>query len=122
MDKSQAINAFWESFGLPVYDENSVPSGAPFPYLTYDLVLDDFGTEVAMSASLWYRSTSWKDITEKLNEIEKYIGRGGRTLAFDDGVIWIKKASPFAQRMGDTSDDKVKRMFLNVSAEYFSAD
>lgn len=120
MDKSQAIQAFWEQFELSVYDENSVPTEAKYPYLTYDLVLSDFGNEVAMSANLWYRSTSWKNIMEKTNEIEDYFNRGGKIIHFDGGGVWIKKGTPFAQRLGDSEDDTIKRMLINISAEYIS--
>ena len=128
MDKSQAIQSFWEQFDIPVYDENSVHDeedrikdyGAAFPYLTYDIVLSDFEHEVAMSANLWYRSTSWKNITAKVNEIEDYFNRGGKIIHFEGGGIWIKKGTPFAQRLGGAEDAKIKRMLINISAEYIS--
>ena len=59
--KAATIYEFWNSFEMPAYEENSVPTGedAPkFPYITYQLVTDSLGNEVAMSASLWYRSPS----------------------------------------------------------------
>lgn len=128
MDKSQAIQSFWEQFDIPVFDENSVPTeedrikdyGKAFPYLTYDLVISDFGHEVAMSANLWYRSTIWKNIMKKTNEIEDYFNRGGKIIQFDGGGIWIKKGTPFAQRLGGSDDDKVKHILINISVEYIS--
>lgn len=124
MDKFQALQSFWESFGIPAYDENTVPTGddAPvFPYITYDAVVSELGTPVAMSASLWYYGTSWGQITAKLEDISFAIGRGGRLLPIDNGAVWIKKGSPFAQRMND-SNDMIRRIFINISAEYLTAE
>lgn len=125
MTKAAAIYQFWKSFGLPTYEENSVPTGdnAPaLPYLTYQFATDDFGKEVALTGSLWYRSTSWTQANEKAEEISKAIGRGGKMIPCDGGAIWIKKGTPFAQNMGDESDDKIKRKYLNLVVEYFTAD
>ena len=125
MTKAAAIYQFWKSFGLPTYEENSVPTGdnAPaLPYLTYQFATDDFGKEVALTSSLWYRSTSWTQANEKAEEISKAIGRGGKMLPCDGGAIWIKKGTPFAQNMGDECDDMIKRKYLNLVVEYFTAD
>lgn len=123
MDKFQAIHTFWSSFGLDAYDENTVPAGddkPELPYITYDVVIGDFGGFTAMSASLWYYGTSWSQITTKLSEIEARLGRGGVILPTDNGAIWIAKGSPFAQRMSD-ENDMIRRIFMNISAEYITA-
>ena len=44
MTKEQALYKFWISFGMQAYEENSVPSDATFPYITYQLVTDSIGT------------------------------------------------------------------------------
>lgn len=116
MNKLQTLQVFWSGFGIPAYDENSVPDEAQLPYITYDVSVDDFGNSVAQTASLWYKSTSWRDITEKEMEIAEFVGRGGRMIAYDNGAMWIRKANPWAQRMSDS--DTVKRMILNLEIEY----
>lgn len=116
MNKLQTLQAFWSGFEIPAYDENSVPDEAQLPYITYDVSVDDFGNSVAQTASLWYKSTSWRDITEKEMEIAEFVGRGGRMIAYDNGAMWIRKANPWAQRMSDS--DTVKRMILNLEIEY----
>lgn len=120
MNKEQAIHAFWSSFDIPAYDENSVPNSAKPPYITYDVVTGNFGTECAMSASIYYYSSSWAGATEKLHEIERYLTRGGIYLPIEGGSIWIKRGSPFAQRMGDANDDFIRRIFINISAEFIT--
>ena len=122
MTKAAAIYQFWNSFGLTAYEENTVPTDAAFPYITYQLVTDSFDREVAATASLWYRSESWTAINAKMEEISQKISRGGKIIACDGGAIWLKRGQPFAQNMRDESDDLIKRKYLNITAEFMTAD
>ena len=125
MTKEAALYNFWSMFGLPAYEENSVPTGedgAEFPYITYQVVTDSFGNDVALTGSVWYRSTSWKEANAKAQEISNVLSRGGVTLACDGGIIWLRRGVPFAQSMGDESDDLIKRKYLNITAEFMTAD
>ena len=122
MTKAAAIYQFWNSFGLTAYEENTVPDDATFPYITYQLVTDSFDREIPLTASLWYRGESWTGINTKTEEISQKISRGGKIVAFDGGAIWLKRGQPFAQNMGDESDDLIKRKYLNITAEFITAD
>ena len=122
MTKAAAIYQFWNSFGLTAYEENTVPDDATFPYITYQLVTDSFYREIPLSASILYRSESWTDINDKTEEISQKISRGGKIIPCDDGAIWLKRGQPFAQNMGDESDDLIKRKYLNITAEFMTDD
>ena len=122
MTKAAAIYQFWSGFGLTAYEENTVPEDATFPYITYQLVTDGFDREVAATASLWYRGESWTAINAKTEEISAHIGLGGKIIKCDGGRIWIKRGQPFAQNMGDESDDLIKRKYLNLTFEFFTAN
>ena len=125
MTKAAAIYNFWSSFGLRAFDENAVPTGddAPeYPYITYELITDSLGNPVAMTASLWYRGSSWTAPNAKAEEIGAYIGRGGIILSCDGGGIWINRGTPFAQSMRDDNDDLIRRKIINIQAEYLTAD
>lgn len=122
MTKAAAIYQFWSGFGLTAYEENTVPTNATFPYITYQLATDSFDREVAATASLWYRSESWTAINAKTEEISQKISRGGKILSCDGGAIWLKRGQPFAQNMSDESDDLIKRKYLNITAEFMTAD
>ena len=122
MTKAAAMYQFWSSFGLTAYEENTVPTDAAFPYITYQLVTDSFDREIPLSASLWYRSESWTGINAKAEEISQKISRGGKIISCDGGAIWLKRGQPFAQNMGDESDDIIKRKYLNITAEFMTAD
>lgn len=123
MDKFQAIHKFWSSFGIPAFDENTVPTGdeqPSLPYITYTAATSDLDHPVGLTGSLWYRGTSWSAITMKILEIDAFIGRGGVTLPVDGGAVWFTKGSPFAQRMSDP-DDMIRRILINIDAEFFTA-
>ena len=122
MTKAAAIYQFWNGFGLTAYEENTVPDDAAFPYITYQLVTDSFYREVPVTASLWYRSESWTAINAKTEEISQKISRGGKIISCDGGAIWLKRGQPFAQNMGDESDNLIKRKYLNITAEFITAD
>ena len=122
MTKAAAIYQFWNGFGLKAYEENSVPDDANFPYITYQLVTDSFDHEIPLTASLWYRSENWTGINSKTEEISQKISRGGKIISCDGGAIWLKRGQPFAQSMGDESDDLIKRKYLNITAEFMTAD
>ena len=125
MTKEAALYNFWASFGLPAYDESSVPTGdnaPPFPYITYQVSTSYFENPVILSASVWYRSTSWVDANAKAQEIGSKISRGGILLRCEGGAVWISRGSPFAQSMGDSSDPEIKRKYLNITAKFITAD
>lgn len=117
MDKVQALTAFWNSFGLSAYDENTVPDNAALPYITFSVGDDDFDHPVSLTSSIWYRSKRWDEITNKLNEVSQRIGRGGIMVPYDGGAFWVKKGTPFAQRASDP-DDSIRRIFINVEVEF----
>lgn len=122
MDKAQALQNFWESFGIPAYEQTTVPESAKMPYITYSVSTDSLDNVVNMTASVWYHSTSWKDISEKTEQIARYIvGMNPPSIKFDGGRLYIAKGNPFAQRMADPNDDMIRRMYLNIQAEYLSA-
>lgn len=116
-DKWTAIQTLWSSFGLTAYDENTVPDGATLPYITYSASVADFDEAVYLTASIWYRSNSWTEVSQKAEEISDHI-EGGMGVGFDGGRLWVTKASPFAQRMADESDTQIRRIVLQVTGEF----
>ena len=122
MTKAATIYQFWSGFGLTAYEENTVPTDATFPYITYQLVTGSFDREIPLTASLWYRSEGWTAINAKTEEISQKISRGGKIIPCDGGAIWLKRGQPFDQNMGDKSDNLIKRKYLNITAEFMTAD
>jgi hypothetical protein len=126
MDKVQAINSFWNSFGIKAYDETTVPDEMSFnniknenknPYITYEVSIGEFGEDIASAVNVWFYADGWKDIESKVKEIDQQLSNGGVQIPYDDGSIWIKKGTPYRQRVGD-SNDMVRRYLINTIIEY----
>lgn len=121
MDRAQAIYQFWSRFGIPAYDENTVPDDAVMPYITYSVSTGSIGDPVLLNASVWYRSTRWRDITQKVNEIEHYIDTvSPLTIKIDGGRAYFTKGTPFSQRMAEPGDDMTRRIYLQINAEFLT--
>lgn len=122
MTPEAAVYTFLSSFGIPAYAASSVPDQATFPYLTYDLVLGEWGQpEVNMPVNVWYRTDSEALPNAKVREISQAIGMGGVTLPCDGGMLWVKKGSPWAQAVTvEGEDEKVKRRYVNINIEYLT--
>lgn len=122
MNVEAVLHTFFSRFGLTAYEENSVPDNAVLPYITYQVIVDDWGGySKILTASLWYRDSSWVAINAKARQIADYIGYGGIHAGNGDGWLWIKKASPWAQNMVEPSDAMIKRKLLNFEIDYMTA-
>lgn len=124
MTPEAAVYKFLAGFGIPAYASSSTPDQAEFPYITYDLVLGSWGrTEVNVPVNVWYRTDSEAVPNAKVREIAEAIGLGGVTVPCDDGMLWIKKGSPWAQSVTiDGEDEKVKRRYVNINIEFLTTD
>lgn len=122
MNKEQALQAFFESFKWAVYDENTVPDDASLPRITYMMATDSLDNPLSMTISLWDRSYSWESVTLKSKEISKALyDMYPPTISCDEGCIHLRPGMPFAQRMEDTSDSMIRRIYINLEVEYFTA-
>ena len=122
MDKSQALNDFWNSFEIPAYDQYTVPDRTQMPYITYENATDAIGVDVPMTASIWYRSSRWDDISRKAEEVANKIGYSYYIKAIDGGYMVVKRGSVFAQRMNDPDDGDVRRIYISILVEFLTED
>lgn len=126
MDKWQVQDRFWNMFGVPAYEEHSVPDDAPFPRITYEAATAPFERLVSVTASIWTRSTSWATADRLADEIEHYIKHQGQNgtpvcMPIDGGYLRIYIGdTTFAQKMDDPNDDQIKRTLLNVTYEFMT--
>ena len=125
MNKYAAVQSFLNSF-LPAYEENAIfsaPVAPSYPYITYESIVDSFGeTDTAMTFSTWYKEYSWSKSVSKTRDISAVIGREGKMLECDEGYVLIMRGSPFSTRMGDESDDLIKRTFFNLTVRFYTND
>ena len=118
MTKEEALYSFYSQFGT-AYEETHLPKSATLPYLTYSVSTASFGDgDTSLSLSVWTRSTSWALANSIAKQISDTLGLGGVIIDCDDGAVWLKRGTPFAQNMGDESDDLIKRKVINITAEY----
>ena len=121
--KAAAVHGFLSGFDIPAYAAASVPNDATEPYLTYSLITGAWGDgEMAMEVNLWYYGDGETEPNAKVQEVSDAIGLGGVLLPCDGGGIWVKRGSPFCQSMGDSTDDKVKRRYINLTLEFITQD
>ena len=120
MTKGAALQSFFDSI-MTSYAASAVPGDATLPYLTYDLITSAWdGGEVGLIVNMWFRTTSEKEPNAAVDRLSKAIGLGGVFLHCDDGVIWLKRGSPWAQSLTDATDKTIKRRYINVTAEYLT--
>ena len=132
MNKQQAYKAFWGSFGVLAFEENSVPDDetfaalinagivkSKFPYITYQVLTGDLNDAIFPTASIWDKSTSWETADTLSNVISAYI-QGMHTIKLDNGRMFITKGRPFSQHMGEDGDTSIKRVVLNLGVEFFT--
>ena len=125
MTPEAAIYQFLSSFGIPAYATASVPdqddpAWQGFPYISYDLVLGEWGQpEQNLPVNVWYRTESESAPNAKVREMYERIGLGGVCLPCDNGMLWVKRGSPWAQAMEiEGEDEMVKRRYVNINIEY----
>lgn len=132
MDKQQAYNHFWESFGVLAFEENSVPDdetikaliegGAAedkYPMITYQVLTDDIGQPLYPMASIYDRNSSWERADKLANQISERITRMN-TIKLDHGRMFITKGHPFSQHMDEEGDRAIRRVVLNLAVEFFT--
>lgn len=126
MDNWQAQQAFWSSFGWPAYDDQTTFTEGDqpaYPHITYESADGDFGAEMQLAIHLWDRSGSWAGIKQKAASVKAALKDGGEKLDTDSGQIWLKIpdgvdfSRPFPT---GSSDELVKRLMINVSAEFLT--
>lgn len=118
MTKEAALQAFFEQF-LPAYAASAVPEDVEFPYLSYELITSAWEEgEVGLTVNLWYYTTGEAIPNTMARLISNVIGVGGVQVPCDGGTIWLTRGSPWCQSLTDNTDAKIKRRYLNITANY----
>lgn len=123
MTKEAALKQFFSGFGIAAYPSTAVPNKVEFPYLTYEVITSAFEDgEVGLTVNLWYFTTQEGPPNAKARELSEAIGRGGKPIPCDGGYIWLKRGSPWCQSLTDEASPNIKRRYINVTAEYLTAN
>lgn len=123
MTKAAALYQFFSGFGIAAYASTAVPDDVTFPYLTYEVITSAWeGGEVGLTVNLWYYTESEATPNAKAQELSEALGIGGKLLKCDGGYIWLKRGSPWCQSLTDDTSPTIKRRYINISAEYLTAN
>ena len=121
MDRWESQYQFWASFGVPAYEENSVPDEAEvsYPYITFPRVLGGFGGRTNVTPSIYDKSFSWERADALANAVYNALENGGATIDYDGGQIWIiRDDDNFANGIGNPDDDMIRRLRLSVFYDF----
>lgn len=108
---AKALKAFYSSFGLPAYTEDSVPDDVKLPYITYTSVQSDVFSNATHQCRVWYEGTGYASVSAKADEIIAAIGQGVKLKA-GRGFVCIYPGSPLAQMQ--PADDKTRIVYINL--------
>ncbi len=114
---------------LPFYPVGNVPDYARdnftkgWSYGTYTPVFDSIsGSPVSITINIWAYTSLEKPLNDAANDLSRAVGYGGKAVKCDGGFIWFRRGSPWCQNLIDADDDNIKRRYINLTAEYLTAD
>ena len=123
MTKQAALHKFFNSFGAKAYPADNVPDNVSLPYIDYESKVGAFDSgEIAIAVNLFCYTSKEAEPNAIVQKISERIGIGGCTIPCDGGFIWLKRGSPWCQTVVESSDTNVKRRYINISAEFMTAD
>lgn len=129
MDSNQALHTFWASHGLPAIDELSAYDKKVleqlkigFPRITYEVAAGTIESDnLLLTGKLWYKSTSWAEITQKAEQIAKFIGYGGKTYKLDNGYLKIMLPRGQKYRRSLDESDGLRCIVFNIEVAFLTA-
>lgn len=109
---AKALYAFYSSFGIPAYTEDSVPSDVQLPYITYTMPQSEVFSSATHQARVWYYGESNAPANAKADEIIAAIGHAGVKLRAGKGFVCIYPGTPLAQMQ--PADDTTRIVYINL--------
>ena len=121
MDKWQALNSFFNSFGVMAFEVGTVPDEYKdtYPRITYESRIGSVGETVQIDASIWDLSSSWGNVDRIANAIEQRI-LSMECPQITGGRYYVYKGTPYAQRMNDPENDNIRRTVLHINFEFLT--
>ena len=109
---AEALYSFFSSFGIPAYVTDNIPDNVQMPYITYDLLEPEPLAVGRLNASVWYKSTSYAEISAKVDQIKAAIDNGV-SLGTSTGAVYLfrERDSAFAKYMNDPNRETKRALF-----------
>lgn len=99
-----ALYNFFSGFGIPAYNESTVPDDAELPYIVYQLVEPEWDGRTIMYVRVYYKNkTSNFAAMQKADEVAGAVGPGIR-LGFDGGYVVLRPETPLIQQLPSEND------------------
>lgn len=119
-----ALNAFWNSFGIPAYLEGTVPPSATLPYITFRARHGDAFTSATVTAYCWFKDEG-QGVNEQralmLDKIAAAIPPGGKRLQIPTGmIILFRNTTSFQGPYDDPADPSVKGGRTSLIARFLT--
>lgn len=121
-DVNAALYEFWSGFGIPAYRPGRVPTGAEYPYITFDAVAGEFGSRTVLVAHNWHKApgatTAAADI---LDAIARKIPNSGFILPVDGRgyLVIYRNGGEFQSYVQDEEDPTVIGGRTSYEAHFF---
>lgn len=124
MTKDRALFKWFQQFDMPFYPTTALPlaKDRTFPYGTYEPIFGYFGETTYPTVNIYDRTESEAKINGYASAIGEAIGSGGVTIKCDEGVMWIKRGSPFVQGILDPDNQNIKRRLISIAIEFLTTD
>lgn len=124
MRKDKALYNWFQQFDIPFYPTTALPPAKEitFPYGTYEPVFGYNGDITYPTVNIYYLTESEVIPNKKAAEIGEVIGMGGTLVKCDEGLMWIKRGSPFVQGINDPDNSNIKRRLISIAIEFLTTD
>ena len=106
-----ALKTFFSGFGLPAYQEGTVPDDVSLPYISYSLVSPEWNQKASMYVRVWDRTTSNTGLIRIADQITAAIGEK-KTIDLTGGhlVLW-----PETPKVQIQADGDYRYAYINLS-------
>ena len=111
-----ALKTFFSGFGLNAYQENTVPSDAAMPYITFSLNVPEWNQKASNYARVWDKTRSNTGLIKKADQITAAIGEM-KSIAFEGGYLVIWPETPLTQIL---VDGDVRSAYINLSINAYN--
>lgn len=107
-----ALKVFFGGFGIPAYQEGSVPDDVALPYITYSQQAPEWDQKATLYARVWDRTTSNTRLIQLADRITAAIGQERRIPLDDAGYLVLWPETPLIQMM---TDGDYRSAYINLS-------
>ena len=113
---AEALKTFFSGFGLPAYQEDTVPDDVSLPYISYSVSIPEWDQKASNYVRVWARTKSNTWIIQKADHILKSIGTG-KKITFAGGYLMIWPETPNVQI---EVDGDVRYAYINLSINSYN--